>query len=103
MKNNKKSVTLRFPPLPINTKQNLPLQYRGFEISQNGPVGFYRNIDKLYTGIVFRDVQGNVTYLDVLVGIIKPFDESIWADSIFVYQPQMTCLHIKSDSTITKC
>lgn len=104
--NNKKSITLNFPPRPIESRDNLPIQYRGNEIGDRGPVGFYRNVDKLYTGIVFRDVQGNITYLDIQMGIIKSFDQNIWCDSTFIYQPQLTCLHIKCDEkilTINKC
>ena len=106
MKKNIKSVTVNFPPVPSNAKQNLPLQYKGSDISERGPIGFYRNIDKLYTGLVFRDVQGNVTYIDVDVGVIKNFDANFWADNFFVFQPQLTCLHIKNsvkNVTVNKC
>lgn len=103
---NPKSITINFPPRIANAKDNLPLQYNAEDIAQNGPVGFYRNINTLFNGIVFRDVQGNLTYFDTILGIISPFDRESWSGDMFVYQPQMTCLHIKCDSKsnqIIKC
>jgi len=103
---NPKSITINFPPRIENAKDNLPLQYKAEDIAENGPVGFYRNINTVFNGIVFRDVQGNLTYFDTTLGIISAFDREAWTGDMFIYQPQLTCLHIKCDakiSTVNKC
>ena len=105
MKSNK-SATINFKSLSDDLKESLPLQFKGYEISDKGPVGFYRNINKVFTGIIFRDIKGNLTYFDVSMSTVSCFDTSFWADDLFIYQPQMTCLHIRCDtknSKLIKC
>ena len=103
---NPKSITVNFPPRNVNAVDNLPLQHKAEDIAKNGPVGFYRNVNAVFTGILFRDVQGNLTYIDTTLGIISAFDTEAWTGDMFVYQPQLTCLHIKCDNkkvAVNKC
>ena len=104
MRNNK-TATFKFEP--TNSKDNLPYQCNGYSIADNGPVGFYKNLNATYKGVIFKDHMNNVTYFDIDYGLIKPFNESVWGNDQFVFQPQMKCLKICASndtvSHITAC
>jgi hypothetical protein len=48
------------------------------------PAGVYENRNGLFSGLLVKDCQGNVSYLDRGAGLIYPFDEGIWANDFFV-------------------
>jgi len=71
--------------------------YTGDDLCQrhgNAPVGFYRNSNKSFKGIVFRDCNGNCTYFDRTHGVVYDFDHVVWTDTIFNFIPEMTNLSI---------
>lgn len=90
-----KCLKVKFHP---NVKDNLPYQCNGFALIKDGPIGFYKNINTDFKGVVFKDNIGNVTYFDVTYNIVQSFNENVWGYDNFVYQPQMNCLKIVSDS-----
>lgn len=59
------------------------------------PTGFYTNDDTSYTGIVFRDHNGNCTYFDRTHGCVYAFDKDIWKHSMFTWQSTMSSLAVK--------
>lgn len=103
MRNNK-TATFKFEH---NSADNLPLQCIGYDIKDKGPVGFYKNLNKAFKGVIFRDQMGNITYFDIDYGLIKPFNNLVWGNDQFVFQPQMKCLKICANndtvSNITTC
>lgn len=104
MRNNK-TATFKFEP--TNSKDNLPFQCNGYSIADKGPVGFYKNLNTAFKGIIFKDQMNNVTYFDIDYGLIKTFNESVWGNDQFVFQPQMKCLKIcacnDTVSNVTNC
>ena len=104
MRNNK-TATFKFEP--TNSKDNLPFQCNGYSITAKGPVGFYKNLNTAFKGIIFKDQMNNVTYFDIDYGLIKTFNESVWGNDQFVFQPQMKCLKIcacnATVSNVTAC
>ena len=58
------------------------------------PVGFFRNADQSYKGIVFRDWNGNCTYFDRTHGLVYSFDVEIWKNTCFNFIPEMKSMSI---------
>lgn len=89
--NNNKSQTFKFNKVDAD---NLPFQCLGVDIKEKGPVGFYKNNDDAYNGVIFKDNNGNLTYFDVTHNAVYPFNDVIWGHDTFIFQPQMTSLKI---------
>jgi hypothetical protein len=92
----------RFLPMKrasLKIKQNEGLDfcpsncYTGAELcvrnSKYVPVGFFRNADTTYNGIVFRDSSGNCTYFDRTHNLVYPLEKDIWSDAVFHLIPDM--------------
>lgn len=83
--------------LTIKKNEGLDLcpanSYTGAELclpySKYVPVGFFRNANKTYRGIVFRDNGGNCTYFDRTHNLVYPFDKAIWNETVFHLVPEM--------------
>jgi hypothetical protein len=88
------SNTIRYSSPTINL--NLPYQCNGSSI-EKGPVGFYKNINTIYQGLIFKDTTGNITYFDIASNCVYPFDVAVWGRDNFVYVPNVN-LNISSDS-----
>jgi len=58
------------------------------------PVGFYRNTDESFLGIVFRDINGNCTYFDRTHGMVYEMELEVWEHSMFTFLPNMKSLSI---------
>jgi hypothetical protein len=67
--------------------------YTGAELCSTNckhvPAGFYRNVDRSYKGIVFRDTSGNCTYFDRTHNLVYPLDKDIWNETVFNLIPYM--------------
>ena len=67
--------------------------YTGDELclpnSKYVPVGFFRNTNKSFKGIVFRDVSGNCTYFDRTHGLVYPMTREVWCETTFNFIPEM--------------
>ena len=77
--------------------RDLYREYTGDDLYQrlgNAPVGFYRNVNESYKGLVFRDINANCTYFDITHGMVYAFDHEIWKDTIFRFVPEMKSLSI---------
>lgn len=77
--------------------RDLYRDYTGDDLCQrhgNAPVGFYRNANESYKGIVFRDINANCTYFDITHGMIYAFDVEIWKNTRFNFIPEMKSLSI---------
>jgi hypothetical protein len=73
--------------------------YTGAELCSTNckhvPAGFYRNVDKSYKGIVFRDNSGNCTYFDRTHNLVYPLEKDIWNETVFHLIPDMESFTIK--------
>jgi hypothetical protein len=72
--------------------RDLYRDYTGDDLCQrhgNAPVGFYRNANTSYKGIVFRDCNGNCTYFDRTHGLVYAFERDVWFEAIFNFIPEM--------------
>lgn len=58
------------------------------------PVGFFRNADQSYKGIVFRDYNANCTYFDRTHGLVYSFDIEVWKNARFHFIPEMKSMSI---------
>lgn len=58
------------------------------------PVGFFRNANKSYKGVVFRDCNGNCTYFDRTHGLVYAFEREVWSETIFNFIPEMKSMSI---------
>lgn len=58
------------------------------------PVGFFRNANKSYKGVVFRDCNGNCTYFDRTHGLVYALEREVWSETIFNFIPEMKSMSI---------
>ena len=58
------------------------------------PVGFFRNANKSYKGVVFRDCNGNCTYFDRTHGLVYALEREVWSETIFHFIPEMQSMSI---------
>lgn len=84
----------------VKTKRGITqgkINFTGEELAERhgAPTGFYTNHDTSYTGIVFRDHNGNCTYFDRTHGCVYAFDKDIWKHSRFTWQSTMSSLAVK--------
>lgn len=90
-----KTASLKIKRLnPVNGL-DLYRDYTGDDLFQRyAPVGFYRNADTTYKGIVFRDANGNCTYFDRTHGMVYPFDREVWKHAMFNFIPDMESITV---------
>lgn len=89
--------SMKTASLTIKKNEGLDLcpsnSYTGAELclpySKYVPVGFFRNANTTYKGIVFRDNGGNCTYFDRTHNLVYPFDKAIWNETVFHLIPEM--------------
>lgn len=93
-----KNTVLKFKP-EINS--DIPVQYTCAEMVSSGPAGFWKNVNKVFDSVIFKDHSGNLTHFDITYGLVKPFDVDVWATDSFVYQPHTKCLKISVESNNT--
>jgi hypothetical protein len=53
------------------------------------PVGFYKNTDTSYHGLIFVDQNVNVTYFDRAHNMIYNMELEVWKESTFEFQPKI--------------
>ena len=87
-----KSASLKIKTVNVNDL-NKDCVYTGEQLclpnSKYVPVGFFRNTNKSFKGIVFRDVNGNCTYFDRTHGLVYAFEREVWSESTFNFIPEM--------------
>ena len=87
-----KSASLKIKTVVVN-ELNKDCVYTGNELclpnSKYVPVGFFRNTNKGFKGIVFRDVNGNCTYFDRTHGLVYPMTSEVWCEATFNFIPEM--------------
>jgi len=105
----------RFLPMKrasLKIKQNEVLDlcpsncYTGAELCSTNckhvPAGFFRNVDKSYKGIVFRDNSGNCTYFDRTHNLVYPFEKDIWNETVFHLIPDMESFTVGFEKKVKK-
>ena len=105
----------RFLPMKrasLKIKQNEVLDlcpsncYTGAELCSTNckhvPVGFFRNADTTYKGIVFRDNSGNCTYFDRTHNLVYPLEKDIWNDTVFHLIPDMESFTVGFEKKVKK-
>lgn len=92
-----KSASLKIKTVVVN-ELNKDCVYTGNQLclpnSKYVPVGFFRNTNKSFKGIVFRDVNGNCTYFDRTHGLVYPMTSEVWCETTFNFIPEMKSLSI---------
>lgn len=53
------------------------------------PVGFYKNTDTSYHGLIFVDQNANATYFDRAHNMIYNMEFEVWKESTFEFQPKI--------------
>lgn len=57
--------------------------------SPRPPVGFYKNTDTSYHGLIFVDQAVNATYFDRTHNMIYNMELEVWKEATFEFQPQI--------------
>lgn len=87
-----KSASLKIKTTVVNELNNYR-DFTGDDLCQRNatyvPVGFFRNANKGFKGIVFRDVNGNCTYFDRTHGLVYAFEREVWSEATFNFIPEM--------------
>lgn len=72
-----------------------PKTYTGDDLlDEKAPIGFYRNVDKTYSGIVLVTKCGSCTYFDINSNMVYAFDRITWKNSKFVLIPDMKKIEV---------
>ena len=87
-----KTASLKIKTVAVN-ELNKYRDFTGDDLCQRDatyvPVGFFRNTNKGFKGIVFRDVNGNCTYFDRTHGLVYPMTSEVWNEATFNFIPEM--------------
>ncbi len=79
----------------FSVKSPTPKIYTGDDLlSEKAPVGFYKNVDKTYNGIILVSKYGYCTYFDVNSGVVYSFNGSVWGNNEFVLIPDMKKIEV---------
>jgi hypothetical protein len=57
--------------------------------SPRPPVGFYKNTDTSYHGLIFVDQAVNATYFDRTHNMIYSMELEVWKEATFEFQPKI--------------
>ena len=57
--------------------------------SPRAPVGFYKNTDTSYHGLIFVDQSVNATYFDRTHNMIYSMELEVWKEATFEFQPKI--------------
>ena len=91
----------------IQGQRSPKLVWTGEELltrAMHPPVGFYKNTDTSYKGLIFVDSNVNATYLDRVHNMIYNMELEVWKNATFEFQPQIkrfTIELVKEDSVKT--
>ena len=87
-----KTSSLKIKTTVVND-MNKDRVYTGDDLCQRNatyvPVGFFRNVNKGFKGIVFRDINGNCTYFDRTHGLVYTFEKEVWSEATFTFIYEM--------------
>ena len=62
--------------------------------NDNAPVGFYKNTNETFKGLILKDRYGTLTYFDIEHSSIYPVDMGVWGQEVFIYCPDIS-VHVK--------